>query len=736
MPASDFSTSNREYFLTLPECEEDELLIEAMTGHEGVSQLFNFSLQLLSGQDAIDPRKIIGKPAILRIETWDMDASGGERHWNGYVSRFAQTGRMPSADDDGYPIYTYECDIVPWLWFLTQHEDCRIFQEKTVPQIIETIFGEFGYDDFKMEVGDGHPVLEYCTQYNETTFDFISRLIEREGIYYYFRHSEIAGETRHIVVFTDHNRSNPALEPEEIPFHHEGQAEGADAIRSLRRDEQMRTRKVTVHGWNYANKGVLSENTPTVLEIGVDRDLERYRYPGEVKDAAFPKQWSQVAMEAEESSHLHYRGDGQVRLLTPGHTFILCNHDYAPYNSEYIVLSVVHQGRNNLTANAGASDYNNTFTLQPHGDTVYRAPLHTPRGLVRGPQTAIVVGPPGEEIYTDEHGRVKVRFHWDRNVPGRTTNTQDDRATCWIRVAQMWAGNGYGTMYVPRIGMEVVVDFLEGDPDQPIILGSVYNGVNRPPLDLPSEATRSTTKTLSSKGGGGFNELRFEDKKGHEEIFVHAQKNLQVRTGNCKTEAVGVNSDLHVGKNHTQSIDENAASTVGMNETISIGLNRMLTVGADEHRTIGANQQTTIGANHSLTVGAACDLTVGSQFATEAGVGIDMKAGAKLVLEAGAVISIKAGPSSIVLSAAGVQITGPMIYLNSGGAPLMAKKPQKAEKADTPGDALKAIQSVAGKVVDSIQQLQAQALRAAAQRAQPHCAMCEARRAALEAMRG
>ena len=282
MPASDFSTSNREYFLTLPECEEDELLIEAMTGHEGVSQLFNFSLQLLSGQDAIDPRKIIGKPAILRIETWDMDASGGERHWNGYVSRFAQTGRMPSADDDGYPIYTYECDIVPWLWFLTQHEDCRIFQEKTVPQIIETIFGEFGYDDFKMEVGDGHPVLEYCTQYNETTFDFISRLIEREGIYYYFRHSEIAGETRHIVVFTDHNRSNPALEPEEIPFHHEGQAEGADAIRSLRRDEQMRTRKVTVHGWNYANKGVLSENTPTVLEIGVDRDLERYRYPGEV----------------------------------------------------------------------------------------------------------------------------------------------------------------------------------------------------------------------------------------------------------------------------------------------------------------------------------------------------------------------------------------------------------------------------------------------------------------------
>ncbi|MEG3050325.1 MAG: type VI secretion system tip protein TssI/VgrG, partial [Thermomonas sp.] len=510
---------------------EDDLLIEEMSGHEAVSELFEFRLRLLSERDDIDPRRIIGKWAILRIETFDTSHMEGERHWNGYVSRFSQTGRMASPDSDG-DIYTYECDIVPWFWMLTQHEDCRIFQNMAVPDIIDTVFGEFAFSDYKLELTDTHPTLEYCTQYNETSFDFISRLIEREGIHYYFRHHEEGGESKHILVFTDNKDSNPALDPDEMPFHHEGHSDDFDSIRSLVRSEQMRTRNVTLHDWDYRKRGSVGENTPTVLDIGSDHNLERYRYPGGfvaqsgASDAATGKHLSKMIMEAEESSHLRYRGDSQIRTLTPGHTFTLYDHPFDEFNVEYMVLSVWHHGQNNLTAGGGGGggggDYGNEFTMQPH-DTVYRAPLTTRKGQVRGPQTAIVVGPPGEEIYTDELGRIKVRFPWDRKVPGRSTDKPDDKASCWIRVAQMWAGNGYGTMFIPRIGMEVVVDFLEGDPDRPIAVGCVYNGINKPPYALPAEQTKSTIKTLSSKGGGGFNELRFEDKKGSEEVFLHAQ---------------------------------------------------------------------------------------------------------------------------------------------------------------------------------------------------------------------
>lgn len=712
MPPS-ISTSNRMYFLTLHEYGEDDLLIEEMTGHEAVSQLFEFRLRLLSERDDIDPRKIIAKPAVLRIETWSADHMGGERHWNGVVSRFQRTGRVTSPD--GQDLYSYECDIVPWFWFMTQHEDCRIFQNKSAPDIIETLFDEFGYNDYKLELSDTHPPLEYCTQYHETTFDFISRLIEREGIHYYFRHNE-GEEARHILVFTDNRDNNPKLEPDELPFHHAGTAEGFDAIRTLSRSEQMRTRKVTVHGWDYAKKSVLGDNTPTVLSIGSDRDLERYRYPGEFVDTDAPKRYSKVIMEAEEASHLRFRGDSQIRTLAPGHTFTLYDHLFDDFNIEYMVLSVWHHGRNNLTGESGASEYANEFTLQPH-EVVYRAPLTTPPGLVRGPQTALVVGPSGEEIYTDEAGRVKVRFHWDRRVDGRQTNMPDDKATCWIRVAQMWAGNGYGSMFIPRIGNEVVVDFLEGDPDQPIIIGSVYNGINAPPLNLPGEATRSTIKTLSSKGGGTFNELRFEDKAGSEEIFLNAGWDLQMRTEHDSTTHVGNDSHSIIANDRFEQVDGETHEKIARNRTVNID--------GEDH----------LDARGGIKLSSFSDIEMVSDadIAGKGGMNVHLKAGINLVLDAGVMISLKAGGSSIVLDPSGVSVTGALVRINSGGSPQSAKSANKADKAKGP---LKAIESVAGKVSDALQQRQAQSLRKAAQSGQPFCAECEAARKRLAALQG
>lgn len=714
MPLS-LSTGNRMFFLTLQEYGEDDLLIEEMSGHEAVSQLFEFRLRLLSESDDVDPGRIIGKWAILRIETWDTRHMEGERHWNGYVSRFAQTGRTPSPDGDG-DIYTYECDIVPWFWMLTQHEDCRIFQNLSVPDIIETIFGEFAFSDFKMDLTEVHPQLEYCTQYNETSFDFISRLIEREGIHYYFRHNDEGGESKHILVFTDNKDSNPALEPDELPFHHEGHAEDFDAIRTLTRSQQMRTRKVTLHDWDYKKRGTIGENAPTVLDIGSDHGLERYRYPGGFAaqsgagDSETGKHLSKVIMESEESSHQRFHGDSQVRTLAPGHTFTLYDHPFDEFNMEYMVLAVWHHGRNNLPAESGGGgSYGNEFTLQPH-DTVYRAPLATHKGLVRGPQTAIVVGPAGEEIYTDELGRIKVRFHWDRKLSNQSTSMPDDKASCWIRVAQMWAGNGYGTMFIPRIGMEVVVDFLEGDPDRPIAVGCVYNGINKPPYALPGEQTKSTIKTLSSKGGGGTNELRFEDKKGSEELFIQAQKDFNVNVKASKHEGIGGNSDLKIGGyGRTYIKGEHDLRVDADSSTFVIG---DFLQGTKADLQLHAEQEVRVVGNNQVCVSSPVSVDI---------------FGGKTVIEADGFISLKVGSNGIVIDPSGVSVIGTMIKLNSGGAPSGAKKVSASNTDIAQG----AHSTKDGEVTKPVQQLQAQALRNAARQGQPFCAECEAARAAL-----
>ena len=701
------STSNRMYFLALHEYGEDDLLIEEISGHEAMSQLFEFRLRLLSERDDIDPRKIIAKPAILRTETWDSRHMGGERHWNGVVSRFQRTGRVQSPD--GEDLYSYECDIVPWFWFMTQHEDCRIFQNKTVREIVETIFDEFDYDDFRFELTEDHPSLEYCTQYHETTFDFISRLLEREGISYYFRHNEEGGESRHILVFTDNNGSNPALDPATIPFHHAGTAEDFDAIRTLSLDQQMRTRKVTLRDWDFAKKKLVQEDTPTVLDIGEDRDLERYRYPGGFVESNVGKYRSRVIMEAEEASHMRFRGDSQVRTLAPGHTFTLEDHPFDEFNIEYMVLSVWHHGRNNLTNDGSPSEYGNEFTLQPH-EVTWRAPLSTPKGLVRGPQTALVTGPAGEEIHTDEHGRIKIQFHWDR------LGQYDDKSSCWVRVAQVWAGNGYGTLFIPRIGMEVVVDFLEGDPDQPLVTGCVYNGINKPPQPLPHFATRSGIKTLSSKGGGGTNEFGFEDKKGSEEVFLQAEKDFNV------------------------NVKANKAENVGGNSTELVGGDLILEVKGDITQGTHANWTQRVMGNYKLLGDPLVQIqgngdmvlsTTGKHSVESTGDTLQLFGTAGVVVESPATVSLKCGGSFVVIDPSGVSISGPMVRINSGGS----AQSYSAPSMDFEGKNAPGVHSTEdGKVTDPGQQLQAQALINAAKEGQPFCAECEAARAAYEAL--
>ncbi|MDQ3160987.1 MAG: type VI secretion system tip protein VgrG, partial [Pseudomonadota bacterium] len=534
-----------------------------------------------------------------------------------------------------------------------------------------------------------------------------SRLIEREGIHYYFRHNE-GDDAKHILVFTDNNASNPQLEPDELPYHHDGHAEDFDAIRTLTLEQQMKTRKVTFGDWDFEKKRLVREDTPTVLDLGQDHGLERYRYPGGFVEAAEGQHLSRMMMEAEEASHLRLRGESQIRTLAPGHTFTLYDHPFEAFNTKYMVLSVWHHGRNNLTG-SGPSDYGNGFVVHPH-DVTYRAPLTTPKGLVRGPQTALVTGPAGEEIYTDKHGRIKVQFHWDRQ------GNYDDTSSCWVRVAQVWAGNGYGTMFIPRIGMEVVVDFLNGDPDQPLVTGCVYNGVNKPPYDLPANATRSTLKTLSSKGGGGTNELRFEDKAGEEEVFLQAQKTLNVLVKADKTENVQGDANLLIGGKRTTKVTGDCHQRYGADHLNKVEgdylLNPMGTM------TLGSIGDAVFGSSENVAIAARS----GS---------IEVKSGFNIVLDAESTISLKAGGSSVVVGPSGVSITGTMVLINSGGAPLSATLPSMSGDVS---DASGVDATSDGQVTDAIQQLQAQALLNAARQGQPFCAECAAARAAYAAL--
>lgn len=707
------STERRTFLLGTP-LGDDVLVIRTMEGAESLSRLFQFKLELISEREDITSEDMVGKRVTLKVLTND-----GTRDWTGFVSRFTRMGEGPTPEGMDGTLYYYELEMVPWLWFMLHHEDSRIFLDKSIPDIIEQVFKDFSYSDYELKINGSHPNLVTCTQYQETNFNFISRLMERAGIYYYVRHEE----DREVLVLTDNKDSHPDHDPLEIPFHEIPRADLDDGVLSLRRREVVHTGRVVLRDYDFERPtDTLEVSVDSVNRFGDSSGLERYIYGAGYTQRSEGEELARVIIESEEAEQETFDGRSNVRTLSPGYVFKLDGHPERARDEKYLVIQVRHQGTNNI-GNA-PSHYENRFAVIPYR-IQYRAMIRTPKKKAPGLQTAVVVGPAGEEIHTDKHGRIKVQFHWDRN------GKFDDKSSCWLRVAQSWAGRQWGTFFLPRIGQEVLVDFIEGDIDRPIVVGSVYNGDNPPPYALPAEATKSTIKTLSSKGGEGFNELRFEDKKGSEEIFIHAEKDLQVRVKNGATQFVGGNENQIVAgesygtfkKDRFIACEENLASDVGKDESRNVGQN--LT------HAIGQNHDHSVGMNLTQTVGQNLEIDVGMGTAIKSGMDVSVSGGMKIVMEAGMTLSLKAGPSSVVLGPAGVTIDGPLVRINSGGSPLSAKSPGKAQKPDPIKKAAEAIKVAAGKVVSPHQQTQAAALRNAARQAQPFCAACEAARAAL-----
>ncbi|MBZ9810872.1 MULTISPECIES: type VI secretion system tip protein TssI/VgrG [unclassified Mesorhizobium] len=621
-----------------------------LVGRDEISRCFAYTVGFVSTDSNIDPLKMLGGPVSIEGE------SDPKRWFSGIVSEFRLTG---IEDRLAY----YEAVIRPWLWFLGNTSDCRIFQNKSVVDIVKDIFKKYSAAEFDLRLQGSYPPREYCVQYDETDLDFVQRLLEHEGILYFFEHDD----GKHTLVLADAmSKLKAAPSYEKVLYNFEGQGSRRDVeyITKWIPGSSVRPGAYVHTDYDFKKPGadlMAKSAQPFSHKLAAG---ENYRQPGAHLEVGRGDSLAAVRREEIQAVHQRIAAVGTVRGLYSGCTFKLDGFPREDQNQQYLVVSAEYRLFDpgyRAHADVDSENFQVILGLAPTA-LPYRPPRITPRPIMRGPQTATVVGPSGEEIFTDKYARVKVQFHWDR------LGKKDENSSCFVRVSQTWAGSGWGFIQIPRIGQEVIVDFIEGDPDLPIITGRVYNASQMPPYGLPGSATQSGWKSDSSKGGGGYNELMFEDKAGSELVNFQAQKdhnllikhdrtkvvqhdqsdridhdakhsvghNLDEDVGNNKTVKVGVdqttnigsndtetvgadrsltvmaNETIHVVSNSTENIDANHFQTVGTVQTVTVGAARIDTVGADETRTVGTVQTNTIGASRSVTVGAAQSHDIGA----------------------------------------------------------------------------------------------------------------------------
>jgi len=558
------------------------LLVAKFDARESISGLFTIEVTFSSDDKEIALPDVVGKVAGLSLALEDEEP----RWFNGIVSRIRHM-------EGGKKFAFYQMTIVPKLWKLTHRHDSRIFQSKSVPEIIEAVLGTAGLSDYRLSLTGSYSPRDYCVQYRESDFAFISRLMEEEGIFYFFEHAE----DKHTLVIGDGKGAiAPIAAPDTLPYKlTHGAASMGENVANFSSSAEVRPGKVTLTDYNFT-KPTLSLQASSSGDL--DTDLEVYDYPGEYELPADGTGYSKVRLEEFQVRRTVASGESSCMRFMPGFTFTLTDHPRAAENATHLLTEVHHRGAQPHVMESVEGEgftYANSFHTIP-SDTPYRPERKTPRPTIKGIQTAIVTGPGGQEIHTDEHGRVKVHFHWDR------LGSKDDKSSCWIRVSQLWAGGGWGAMWIPRIGHEVVVDFVEGDPDRPLITGRVYHGANVPPYALPGEKTKSTIKSNSSPGGGGSNELRFEDKAGSEEIYLHGQKDWNIKIEHDKNQLIGHDETKQVGHDETYEI--------GNDQTLTVGHDRKKEVKHDQQEVIGNDKTITVGGHHSETISKTETLTV------------------------------------------------------------------------------------------------------------------------------
>ena len=638
---------------------KDVLLIESLEGAEGTSRLFEFHAELLADADTtIDPKSMIGAKVSVAI---NLNDAQGSRWINGIVAAFEQ-----GPGDKEFN--TYKARIVPAMWQLMLSSNCRIFQDKSVLDIAKSVIGEYGLS-LSDQTNGSYEKLEYCTQYSESDFHFVSRILEESGIFYWFEHTD---QDNKIMLGDGRNAYQDCPLSASIPYSKAVSGEeGAYGawVKEFNATATMVSGKHATAEYNY--KQYVREDVPDKASASPygNNAFDDYLYPAGAEGYAdgapdVSKKLETLFLDtrslAADSIAEVFRGDGNARSFCAGYTFTQTGNPRDAWNRKYLLTTVLHkvdQVPSYRAVDAEQKDgYSNQFTAVS-SDIVFKPAQTVAKPRIYGPQTAVVVGSAGEEIHIDSQGRVQVRFFWDKK------NDDSSIVDCtWVRVAQSWAGNGWGSYFWPRVKDEVVIQFLNGDPDNPMITGSVYNGVNTPKYALPYNKTRSGLVTRSSTGGSGANanELRFEDKMGSEQIYIHAEKDMDVSIEHDRRISVGNNDSLIVTGNQSEQIGSNFNRQIKSNAVEQIGGNSDLA--------ISSNQTEQVGGSHSLNVGSSQSIQVGTAYSMNAGQTVYINAGMNVVIQAGMELSLSGPGGFITIGPSGVAISGTMVLINSGGA--------------------------------------------------------------------
>jgi type VI secretion system secreted protein VgrG len=625
---------------------KDVLLLEQFDGKESISQPYEFHLHMVSLSKSLDIEALIRKPVTLYYQLPD------DKMKYRYINGLCRGARMLELD---MGLTTYQLEMVPWLWFLTQRTNCRHFQKKNVQEILEIVFKEHSEAKFKFALTKSYKKRDFCVQYRETDFNFVSRMMEEEGIYYYWEHTE----DTHTMVLTDSKGQIKQMPHQnKIKFAYQAFPEHPeDFIHTVDFERNYRAGKLYLKEYDFTLQE--ASRHPFEQTSGKYSQSEKYDYPGYNWNGPGMNKYVRDWLEMEEWPQKLIRGVSSVRSFSPGYKFTLSEHFNSQVNGDWLLLTVYHraEGNNYRSELEEPFRYTNSYEAIP-ANIDYRPPRMAIKPTIKGTQSAIVVGPPGEHIYPDKYGRVKVQFPWDRE------GKFDDKSSCWIRVSQSWAGGSWGWITIPRVGQEVIVSFQEGDPDRPIITGRAYNEVTKVPYKLPDCKTASTWMSSNEyKAKSGFHEIRFDDNKGKEQLFIHCEKDRDDRTKNIMREWVGADRHLIVGGKQIEKI------------------------GSDKELKIGGNQKEKIAAKYSLNVGTNYHIKVGQNYALDAGMEVHIKGGMKVIIEAGMQATMK-GPGGFVnIDPSGVQIQGTMVLINSGGAAgsgsgSQPDDPQDAKEAD------------------------------------------------------
>jgi type VI secretion system secreted protein VgrG len=693
-------------------------VVVSLAGREEISRPFEFRIAIDSPNEDIKASDVIGKPLAVRIQYGDNK----ERFIHGYVCHLSAGEAEQSKDKKGIPSRVYQIVLVPWLWFLSKASRSFVYlpdkEKKTLKEVFDKVverIKSYGHiecwHDASGASGLKQRKTEHCIQYRETDLNFLSRLLETNGVYYYFKHEK----DKHTLVLSD-QLSYPNCEVAEIDY----PASAAE-----------RVGKECIHDWDHSFDFVsgrweqidydftkpssslkVSSSKHGLVSLTNNAGYEFYDYPNTYSEIQEGRDEAKWRMEEEETRFDTVNGSSSCPAFAPGFVFKIKSHPNVPSEAKksYLLTSVVHHAQQGgrLAGSTQQNSYNNRFVCIPK-ERQYRPTRLTPNPVISSIQTAVVVGPDGEEIYTDKYGRVKVQFHWDRE------GKRDDKTCCWVRVSQTHAGPGFGGIDIPRIGEEVIVSFVEGDPDRPVITGRLYHAENMPPFDLPQHKTRSGFRTKTYKGDG-YNELIFEDKTDDECIFMHAQKDLEVRVLNDAAHRVYGNQHVAVGwekdgkkggdlvetvyedrhtniKRHQfEHVEGNMELLVGEGQAdsggnldIVIEKQKSETIGGESHLLIKGAHSEKVDGDFSSVIGGGHQLKVSKDIAAEAGAmgEIHLKAGMKIIIEAGMQISLVGPGGFIDIGPTGVTIQGILVNINSGGSKGSGKgcKPKEAKEA-------------------------------------------------------